>query len=161
MLPHSRHNVMSKLKTPETPSSAAPQVAGSQAAGSQQGFMAALGKLAQPFTKPDMPSDPIARLRTKFIVNLDATIKALADGTPKSKWHRKLPDGKFVLSFRNANSAMDFNGSRHFQVADVAAANALLEAAMVAVVAGELDTALLATQRQPPMRKKKAEAPAA
>jgi hypothetical protein len=120
-----------------------------------QGFMAALGKLAQPFIKPDVPSDPVERMRAKFAVHVDATIKAIGEGAEKGKWFRKHQDGSFVLSFRNANSALTLNGAKQFQVADAEAASKLLEAAKTAAAAGELDDALKATQRKPPVRKKK------
>lgn len=125
------------------------------------GFIASLSKLAQPFTKPDLPSDPIERMRGKFAANADAAIKAIRDGADKGKSFRKLADGHFVVSFRNANSALSLNGTTHFQVADAERAVGLLEAAKAGAMAGELDAALKATQRKPPVRKKKEEAPAA
>lgn len=124
-----------------------------------QGFMATLGKLAQPFIKPDVPTDPVERMRAKFAAHVDATTKAIAEGAEKGKWFRKQSDGTFVLSFRNANSALMLSGSKQFQVADAEAAAKLLEAAKTAAAAGELDETLKATQRKPPVRKKK-EAPA-
>jgi hypothetical protein len=124
-----------------------------------QGFMAALGKLAQPFTKPDVPADPVERMRAKFTAHVDATVKAIGEGSEKGKWFRKQSDGTFVLTFRNANSALTLNGAKQFQVADAESAAKLLEAAKTAAAAGELDEALKATQRKPPVRKKK-EAPA-
>lgn len=120
-----------------------------------QGFMAALGKLAQPFTKPETPADPVERMRAKFAAHVDATIKGIGEGSEKGKWFRKQSDGTFVLSFRNANSALTLNGAKQFQVADADAAAKLLQAAKTAAVAGELDDALKATQRKPPVRKKK------
>ncbi|MEJ7929874.1 MULTISPECIES: hypothetical protein [Ramlibacter] len=120
-----------------------------------QGFMAELGKLAQPFTKPETPADPVERMRAKFAAHVDATVKAIADGADKGKWFRKQSDGTFVLSFRNANSALTLNGAKQFQVPDAEAAIKLLEAAKTAVDAGELDDALKATQRKPPDRMKK------
>lgn len=125
-----------------------------------QGFMAALSKLAQPFIKPDVPADPVERMRAKFAAHVDATIKAIGEGAEKGKWFRKQPDGTFVLSFRNANSALTLNGAKQFQVADAASAANLLEAAKTAAAAGELDDALKATQRKPPVRKKKDAVPA-
>ncbi len=120
-----------------------------------QGFMAALGKLAQPFVKPDVPADPVERMRAKFAAHVDATTKAIAEGAEKGKWFRKQSDGTFVLSFRNANSALTLNGAKQFQVPHADAAAKLLGAAKTAAVAGELDEALKATQRKPPVRKKK------
>ncbi|TWO64005.1 hypothetical protein FN976_28380 [Caenimonas sedimenti] len=120
-----------------------------------RGFMAALGKLAQPFTKPEAPADPVERMRAKFAGHVDATLKAIGEGAEKGKWFRKQQDGSFVLSFRNANSALTLNGAKQFQVADSDAATKLLEAAKTAAAAGELDEALKATQRKPPVRKKK------
>lgn len=67
---------------------------------------------------------------------------------------RKQQDGTFALSFRNANSALTLNGTKQFQVADAEAAAKLLEAAKMAAASGELDDALKATQRKPPVRKK-------
>jgi hypothetical protein len=119
-----------------------------------QGFMAALVKLAQPFTKPEAPTDPVERMRAKFASHVDATVKAIGEGADKGKWFRKQSDGSFVLSFRNANSALTLNGAKQFQVADAEAAAKLLEAAKSAAAAGELDDALKATQRKPPVRKK-------
>lgn len=123
-------------------------------------FLSVLGTMAAPFEKTEAPSDPVQRMRAKFAANVDATVKAIQDGSEKGKWFRKLPDGKLVVSFRNANSAFALNGASHFQVADAASAVALLEAAKVGVAAGELDDALKATQRKPPVRKKKPDAPA-
>ena len=120
-----------------------------------QGFMAALGKLAQPFTKPETPADPVERMRSKFAAHVDATVKAIGEGAEKGKWFRKQQDGTFILSFRNANSALTLNGAKQFQVADADAATKLLEAAKSAAAAGELDDALKSTQRKPPVRKKK------
>lgn len=125
-----------------------------------QGFMAALGKLAQPFTKPETPADPVERMRAKFAAHVDATVKAIGEGADKGKWFRKHSDGTFVLSFRNANSALTLSGSKQFQVANAEAATKLLEAAKTAAAAGELDDALKATQRKPPVRKKKEAQPA-
>jgi hypothetical protein len=122
-----------------------------------KGFMAALGKLAQPFTKPEAPTDPVERMRAKFAANVDSTIKSIRDGADKGKWFRKMPDGKFVLSFRNANSALLLNGSKHFQVPNAEGAATLLEASKLAAAAGDLDDALKSTQRKPPVRKKKAD----
>ncbi|MGJ0223632.1 hypothetical protein ACQUZK_09555, partial [Streptococcus pyogenes] len=85
----------------------------------------------------------------------------IADGAEKDKWFRKHADGTFVLSFRNANSAMTLNGAKQFQVGDAEAAAKLLQAAKTAAFAGELDEVLKATQRKPPVRKPKVEAPAA
>jgi hypothetical protein len=130
------------------------------AQGETQGFMAALGKLAQPFTKPETPADPVERMRGKFAAHVDATIKAIGEGAEKGKWFRKQSDGTFVLSFRNANSALTLNGAKQFQVSDADAAAKLLEAAKTAAAAGELDDALKATQRKPPVRKKKEAEPA-
>ena len=124
-------------------------------------FMASLFKLAQPFNKPDMPSDPVERMRAKFVVNADGAIKAIREGADKGKWFRKLADGYFVVSFCNANSALSLNGTTHFQVADVEHAVALLKVAIAGAMAGELDTALKATQRKPPVRKAKEVTPAA
>jgi hypothetical protein len=124
-------------------------------------FLSVLGTIAAPFEKPATPSDPVERMRAKFATNADATIKAIQDGAEKGKWFRKLPDGTLVVSFRNANSALSLNGASHFQVADAASAVALLEAAKAGVAAGELDDSLKATQRKPPVRKKKQDAPAA
>lgn len=125
-----------------------------------QGFMAALRKLAQPFAKPETPADPVERMRAKFAAHVDATIKAIGEGADKGKWFRKQSDGTFVLSFRNANSALSLNGAKQFLVADAEAAAKLLEAAKTAAAAGELDDALKATQRKPPVRKKKDLVPA-
>jgi len=125
-----------------------------------QGFMAALGALAQPFIKPDVPADPVERMRAKFVAHVDATIKAIGEAAEKGKWFRKQSDGTFVLSFRNANSALTLSGSKQFQVADAEAAAKLLGAAKTAAAAGELDEALKATQRKPPVRKKKEAEPA-
>lgn len=122
-----------------------------------QGFMAALGKLAQPFTKPETPADPVERMRAKFAAHVDATIKAIGEGAEKGKWFRKHSDGTYVLSFRNANSSLTLNGAKQFQVADAEAASKLLEAAKTAAATGELDDALKATQRKPPVRKKATE----
>ena len=147
---------MSKQKSPIAPAAQA-EVSVSD----PKGFMAALGQLAQPFTQPATPTDPVERMRAKFAANVDAAMKAIADGAEKGKWFRKQSDGKFVLSFRNANSTLTLNGARQFQVADAESASKLLEAAKTAASAGELDEVLKATQRKPPVRKPKVEAPAA
>lgn len=125
----------------------------------QQGFMASLSKLAEPFIEPATPSDPVERMRAKFTVNAEVAIQEIRSGAEKIKWFRKLPNGKFVVSFRNANSAMSLNGAKEFQVADADAAAWLLEASKAAATLGELDSALKATQRTPPTRKKKADEP--
>ena len=138
---------MSKVKT----------LINSAAQAEAQGFMAELGKLAQPFVKPETPADPVERIRAKFAAHVDATIKAIGEGAEKGKWFRKQQDGTFVVSFRNANSSLTLNGAKQFQVADAEAAAKLLEAAKTAATAGELDEALKATQRKPPVRKKKVE----
>ena len=122
--------------------------------------MAVLGNLAQPFMKPEAPTDPVERMRSKFAMNTDATLKAICDGAEKGKWFCKLSDGKFILSFRNANTVLTLNGSKQFQVADVDAATKLLQAAKLAAAAGELDDVLKATQRKPPVRKKREAEPA-
>lgn len=123
-------------------------------------FIASLFKLAQPFNKPDMPRDPLERMRVKFAANADSAIKAIRAGADKGKWFCKLADGHFVMSFRNANSSLTLNGAKQFQVADADAAANLLQAAKTAAVAGELDVALKATQRKPPVRKKMEAEPA-
>jgi hypothetical protein len=122
---------------------------------SSPGFMATLGRLAQPFTKPETPADPVERMRVKFALHVDDTLKAIGGGAEKGKWFRKQPDGTFVLSFRNANSSLTLNGAKQFQVPNAEAAVNLLEAAKTAAAAGELDAALKVTQRKPPVRKKK------
>ncbi|WP_322469167.1 hypothetical protein SOM08_14380 [Hydrogenophaga sp. SNF1] len=147
---------MSKVKSLITPAAQAELKPVEQ----PKGFMAALGKLAQPFSKPETPADPVERMRAKFAANVDAASKAITEGADKGKWFRKLPDGKFVLTFRNANSALTLNGAKQFQVADAESAGKLLEAAKTAANAGELDDALKATQRKPPVRKKKEPQPA-
>jgi uncharacterized protein YegP (UPF0339 family) len=144
---------MSKLKTPTPPTTQA-----GAADGPQIGFLAALGALAEPFVKPDVPADPVERMRAKFSANAEAAAKDVRAGVEKTKWFRRMPDGKFVVSFRNANSALMLNGSKHFQTADAESAVKLLEAAKTAAAAGEFDEALKATQRKPPVRKKKADA---
>lgn len=121
------------------------------------GFIAALGELAQPFMAPAVPSDPVERMRAKFGANAEAAAKELRAGSEKGAWFRKLPDGQFVVCFRNANSAMTLNGTKQFEVADAESAAKLLDAAKAAAAAGELDEALRATQRKPPVRKKKNE----
>lgn len=73
----------------------------------------------------------------------------------KGRWFRKLPTGAFVLTFCNANIALPLNGATHYQVADAASAIGLLEATKAGVEAGELDEALRATRREPPIRKAK------
>ena len=138
---------MSKIKT----------LINAAAQGESQGFMAELGKLAQPFVKPEIPADPVERMRAKFAAHVAATIKAIGEGAEKGKWFRKQSDGTFVLTFRNANSALTLNGAKQFQVPDADSAAKLLEAAKTAAAAGELDEALKATQRKPPVRKKKVE----
>lgn len=120
-----------------------------------RGFMAALDKLAAPFSQPHASSDPVVRMRSKFSENAEIAVQALRSGVEKSKWFRKLPDGKLVVSFRNANSVLTLNGTKHFQVADVESAAKLLEAAKAAASAGELDEVLKATRRTPPTRVKK------
>lgn len=120
-----------------------------------RGFMAALDKLAAPFSQPHASSDPVVRMRSKFSENAEIAVQALRSGVEKSKWFRKLPDGKLVVSFRNANSLLTLNGTKHFQVADVESASKLLEAAKAAASAGELDEVLKATRRTPPTRVKK------
>jgi hypothetical protein len=123
-------------------------------------FLSMLGTMAAPFEKAETPADPIERMRAKFAAHVNATVKAIGEGAEKGKWFRKQQDGSFVLSFRNANSALTLNGAKQFQVADADAATKLLEAAKTAAAAGELDDALKATQRKPPVRKKKQDAPA-
>lgn len=120
-----------------------------------RGFMVTLHKLAAPFTPPHTSSDPIVRMRSKFSENAEIAARELRSGVEKSKWFGKLPDGKFVVSFRNANSVLTLNGTKHFQVADMESAANLLEAAKAAASGGELDEALKATRRTPPARVKK------
>jgi hypothetical protein len=119
------------------------------------GFPTALGALAHPFAKPEVPADPLARMRAKFASHVDAAIASIQSGGEKGRWFRKLPMGGFVLTFRNANIALPLNGATHCQVADATSAIGLLEAAKAGVEAGELDEALQATRREPPVRKAK------
>lgn len=142
---------MSKIKSLITPAIQAEL----KPAEPPKGFMAMLGQLAAPFSQPHISSDPVARMRSNFSANAEVATQELRSGVEKSKWFRKLPDGKFVVSFRNANSVLTLSGTKHFQVADVESAAKLLEAAKVAAGAGELDEALKATRRTPPTRVKK------
>lgn len=144
---------MSKGKSASNVGGTASTAEGSNVSGG--GFLTALGALAQPFTKPDMPADPMARMRAKCASHVDAAIASIQSGAEKGRWYRKLPTGGFVLTFRNANIALSLNGATHFQVTDSASAIGLLEAARAGVEAGELDEVLQATRRESPVRKAK------
>lgn len=118
-------------------------------------FLQTLAQIAEPFQKPVIPADPIERMRAKFSTNADEVIKSLTEGMDKGKWFRKLIDGKFMVSFRNANNAMPFKGTTHFQIADAAMVIKLVDCAKTAAKNGELDAVFKATQRKQPARKLK------
>ncbi|NDP63518.1 hypothetical protein [Polaromonas sp.] len=122
------------------PSTSVPQASNS--------FLQTLAQIAEPFLKPVMSTDPVERMRAKFATNADEVIQSLTEGMDKGKWFKKLTDGKFLVSFRNANNAMPFNGTTHFQVSDAATVIKLVNSAKIAVAQGELDTVLKATQRK-------------
>lgn len=122
-------------------------------------FLKQLESLAQPINKAETnKADPIQSMRAKFSANADEQLKLIKAAADNGRWFKRLPDGKLVVFFRNANSVMSLSGSTHFQVANAAAAVKLVEAAKAAVAGGELDDALKATQRKRPQKAKTPEA---
>ncbi|MEJ7929862.1 hypothetical protein WG922_07750 [Ramlibacter sp. AN1015] len=115
----------------------------------QVGFLAQLSQLAQPVTKAEtVKADPVQVMRARFATNADENVKAIKSAADSGSWFRKLPNGKFLLAFRNANQVLSLGGNTHFQVDNAPAAVKLIEAAKVAAAAGELDDQLKATQRK-------------
>lgn len=140
-------NISYAMQAGAQPSKSATQISDS--------FLQTLAQIAEPFQKPVVPADPIERMRLKFASNANEVIKSLVEGMDKGKWFRKLTDGKIMISFRNANNAMSFNETTHFQVADAETAIKLIDCAKTAAANGELDVVFKATQRKQPVRKLK------
>lgn len=115
------------------------------------GFLAQLGTFATAITdlsQVAVKRDPVIYARTKFATNCDETIKLITQEADQGKFFKKIADG-YLITFRNGNSAMQLNGTQHFKVGNVEAANKFVEAAKAAAANGELDQAFRDTMRTP------------
>ncbi|MFN9476092.1 hypothetical protein [Acidovorax sp.] len=126
-------------------------------------FFDSLTAIAKPVAKLSSlqaQQDPKLALRTRFVASVGEQIKLVQAAAPKSRWFVRNPDGSYVLTLRNSNSAMPVQGTTYFAVPDAEKAVAFLTAVQEGTKAGEMDEVLAATTRKPRARKEPAPTPA-
>lgn len=99
------------------------------------------------------PSDP----RTVFIQQARKQADAIKEGVTRGHWFRCEADGSYVVRLKNGAAALPLDGSNcEVYCTDADGAVAVLNLAITAAEAGELDSLLEATKGAPRTRKKKA-----